>query len=89
MKYAQAKRVDVLLERRDNQVVLIVEDDGLGFNLNQNAGAEDKGLGLIGMRERAALVGGTLQIESKANEGTTIFARVPAQFMEEEAGGAK
>src|SRR6185369_16488388 len=89
MKYANAKHVDVLLERRDNQVVLIVEDDGLGFNLNQNAGAEDKGLGLIGMRERAALVGGTLQIESKANEGTTIFARVPAQFMEEEAGGAK
>ena len=42
------------------------------------------------MRERAALIGGTLQIESKANEGTTIFARVPAQFMEEEeAGGAK
>jgi len=89
MKYAQAKRVDVLLERRDNQVVLIIEDDGVGFNLNQDTGGEDKGLGLIGMRERAALVGGTLQIESKANEGTTIFARVPVQFMEEEAGGAK
>ena len=67
----------------------VAEDDGVGFNLNQDTGGEDKGLGLIGMRERAALVGGTLQIESKANEGTTIFARVPVQFMEEEAGGAK
>jgi two-component system CheB/CheR fusion protein len=90
MKYAQAKRVDVLLERRDNQVVLIVEDDGLGFNPNKDVGAEEnKGMGLIGMRERAALVGGTLQIESKPREGTTIFARVPAQFIEEEAGEAK
>ena len=90
MKYARAKRVDVLLERRDNQVVLIIEDDGVGFNSNQDAGREDKGLGLIGMRERAALVGGTLQIESKPNEGTTIFARVPVQFLEEEeAGDAK
>ena len=89
MKYAQAKRVDVLLERRGNQVVLIIEDDGVGFNLNRAVSAEDKGMGLIGMRERAALIGGTLQIESKANEGTTIFARVPAQFMEEEAGEVK
>jgi PAS domain S-box-containing protein len=86
MKYAHAKLVDVLLERRDNQVVLIVEDDGIGFNPNKEANAEeDKGMGLIGMRERAALVGGTLQIESKPKGGTTIFARVPVQFSEEVA----
>jgi PAS domain S-box-containing protein len=85
LKYAQASRVDVLLERRGNQVVLIVEDNGAGFDPNEEIGGEDhKGLGLIGMRERAALVGGTLQIESKPNKGTTIFVRVPAQFSEEE-----
>ena len=90
MKYAQAKRVDVLLERRDSQVVLIVEDDGVGFNLKKEVGAEEtKGMGLIGMRERAALVGGTLQIETKPKEGTTIFARVPIQFPEEETDGTK
>jgi two-component system, chemotaxis family, CheB/CheR fusion protein len=89
MKYAQARRVDVLLERRDNQVVLIIEDDGVGFNLKKAAGAAgDKGMGLIGMRERAVLVGGTLEIESKPKEGTTIFARVPFKFSEEEAGAA-
>lgn len=83
MKYAQARRVDVLLERRASQVVLIVEDDGVGFNPNKEASADgDKGMGLIGMRERAALVGGTLQIESKPKAGTTIFARVPIQFSE-------
>jgi signal transduction histidine kinase len=83
MKYAQASRVDVLLERRDNQVVLIVEDDGAGFNPKEEIGGEDhKGMGLIGMRERAALVGGTLQIESEPKKGTTIFVRVPIDFSE-------
>jgi PAS domain S-box-containing protein len=90
MKYAQAKRVDVLLERRDSHVVLIVEDDGVGFDPNKEASDDDdRGMGLIGMRERAALVGGTLQIESKPNEGTTIFVRVPIQFSEEDAEAAK
>ena len=85
-----SQRVDVLLERRDTQVVLIVEDDGGGFNLNEKAGGENpKGMGLVGMRERAALVGGTLQIESKPKKGTTIFVRVPVQFSEEEAENAK
>jgi two-component system CheB/CheR fusion protein len=90
MKYAQARHVDVLLERRDNQVVLIVEDDGVGFNPENEASASgDKRMGLIGMRERAVLVGGNLQIESKPQAGTTIFARVPAQFLEEEARESK
>jgi two-component system CheB/CheR fusion protein len=90
MKYARAKRVDVLLERRDNQVILILEDDGVGFKPNEATSDDgNNGMGLIGMSERAALVGGTLQIESKPNAGTTIFARVPAQFLQQEDEGAK
>ena len=86
MKYAKASLVDVLLERRDRQVVLIVEDNGVGFDPAEAVGDEsDKAMGLIGMRERAALVGGTLQIESRPKQGTTIFVRVPVQFGEEEA----
>ena len=88
LKYARASSVDVLLERRDSQVVLIVEDDGTGFNPSEEVG-DNKGMGLIGMRERAALVGGTLEIESRPKQGTTIFVRVPAQFGEEEAGEAR
>jgi PAS domain S-box-containing protein len=78
-KHAQAGLVDVLLERRDGHVVLIVEDDGGGFDPDEIAESQ-QGLGLLGMRERAALVGGTLEIESSPNEGTTIFARVPITF---------
>ncbi|HEV7377339.1 MAG TPA: CheR family methyltransferase [Pyrinomonadaceae bacterium] len=83
-KHAQAKRVDVLLERRDHHVVLIVEDDGTGFDLEVATDAQE-GLGLLGMRERAALIGGTLEIESTQGEGTTVFARVPVTFPEEGA----
>ncbi|MCA1636137.1 MAG: PAS domain S-box protein, partial [Acidobacteria bacterium] len=90
MKYARARRVDVLLERRDHQVVLIVEDDGVGFDPAKEAVADgDKGMGLIGMRERAVLAGGSLEIESMPKKGTTIFARVPVRFDEEQAGEAK
>jgi two-component system CheB/CheR fusion protein len=78
-KHAQATRVDVLLERRDHHVVLIVEDDGAGFDVEEKAETHE-GLGLLGMRERAALVGGTLEIESAPGAGTTVFARVPLMF---------
>jgi two-component system CheB/CheR fusion protein len=78
-KYAQAARVEIILERRDGNAVLVVEDDGVGFNLSEAVdGAGGRGLGLVGMRERAALLGGTLEIESAPGKGTTIFARVPA-----------
>jgi len=84
MKYARPTGVDVLLERRGGQVVLIVEDDGVGFDPQRAAGDGAGGLGLVGMRERATLVGGSLEIESRPGEGTTVFARVPVKFLEEE-----
>ena len=76
-KHAGATRADVLLERRDGSVVLIIEDDGIGFDPKDKAEEGDRGLGLLGMGERAALIGGELEIESTPNGGTTIFARVP------------
>ncbi len=76
-KHAQAAQVAIVLERRTDQVSLIVEDDGAGFDLQQVFEAEDKGLGLIGMRERAALVDGTLEIESRPNKGATVVVRIP------------
>ncbi len=76
-KHAQAAHVAIVLERRADQVSLIVEDDGVGFDLQQEFGVDDKGLGLIGMRERATLVGGTLEIESQPNDGATVVVRIP------------
>jgi len=76
-KHAEAGGVDVIFERRADQVVLIVEDDGKGFNLRTAVGSKDRGIGLINMRERASFVGGTLEIESRKGVGTTLFVRVP------------
>ena len=78
-KYAKARRVSLLLERRSNHLSLIVEDDGVGFDTNavfRTAGALGK-LGLLGMQERIDLVGGTLEIESTSGSGTTVFVRIP------------
>lgn len=82
-KHAQASRVDVLLERRDHHIVLIVEDDGIGFDDEHHKTGTDRGMGLLGMRERAALIGGTLEIEASPNQGTTIYARLPVSLPEE------
>ena len=74
-KHAGADRVNVVFERRDGQAVLIVEDNGKGYDSeDQNDG---RGMGLINMRERAALIGGNIEIESQSGEGTTVFVRVP------------
>ena len=75
-KHARAENVDVILERRPDHVSLIIEDDGVGFE-QATAGAPHQGFGLLGMQERAALVGATVQIESAAGEGTTIIVRMP------------
>jgi signal transduction histidine kinase len=75
-KHARAENVDVILERRTDYVSLIIEDDGVGFELS-TAAVEHRGFGLLGMQERAALVGATVQIESAAGEGTTIIVRMP------------
>jgi PAS domain S-box-containing protein len=76
-KHAQAENVDVILERRSDHVLLIVEDDGVGFDPG-DACTTGQGFGLQGMQERAALVGATLQIESAAGKGTTILVRMAA-----------
>ncbi len=75
-KHARAENVDVILERRPDHVSLIIEDDGIGFEQG-HAGTPHQGFGLLGMQERAALVGATVQIESAAGEGTTIIVRMP------------
>jgi signal transduction histidine kinase len=71
--------VGVLLEDRDSLVVLIVEDDGIGFDVEEVMGSHvlQTNLGLYGMRERASLLGGTLTIESSPEEGTSVFVEIP------------
>jgi signal transduction histidine kinase len=74
VKHARARHVSILLTRKNGAVKAVVEDDGQGFNP-----AEDTldGFGLVGMRERLALLGGRLEVESSSETGTTVAAEVP------------
>jgi PAS domain S-box-containing protein len=82
-KHSGARRVEVILERRSDCVLLVVEDDGVGFEQPASSAAGG-GFGLVGMQERAALVGAGLQVESTPGQGTTILVRmaVPARVSE-------
>jgi signal transduction histidine kinase len=73
-KHSRATRVSILLTRRDASVAAVVEDDGTGFDPSADAHG---GLGIVGMRERLALLGGRLAIESGPTAGTTLIAEVP------------
>ena len=74
VKHANAQNVSVSLARRESTLAAVIEDDGSGFD--QRAVRQD-GIGLLGMRERLALVDGRLKIESRPGAGTTIVAEVP------------
>jgi signal transduction histidine kinase len=78
-KHSNATSVSVLIEHRDREFVLIVEDDGQGFDAERVIGrrGELNAMGLISMEERAALLGGSVQIESSPGDGTSVFVRVP------------
>lgn len=85
-KHAKANNVSVLLEHLEGEISLIIEDDGIGFEPSKKAvlTGEDRGMGLLGMKERAELIGGAFEIESSIGNGTTVYVRVPAQFIDEE-----
>jgi signal transduction histidine kinase len=55
---------------------MVIEDDGVGFDATEQV-ILDKGIGILGMRERAALIGATLDIESSPGNGTAIYLRCP------------
>ncbi len=74
LRHAGASRVTVRLSSSDEVIALVVHDDGKGFD---EADVRDGGLGLIGMRERVALLGGRLTIESSEGAGTMLAAAVP------------
>lgn len=76
IRHAQATRIDVLLKRRVNSLVVIVEDNGIGFDPKVQVNGR---LGMVGMQERATMLGGTLTIESVSGSGTTVFLEVPWQ----------
>jgi signal transduction histidine kinase len=79
-KHAHAARVSVVLDAGDAEVRLVVEDDGTGFvQTNANSPSPPtSGFGVLGIRERLALVRGSLIIEPVSDHGTALFCRIPA-----------
>jgi signal transduction histidine kinase len=73
LKHARAKSVSLVIEKSPAEVLVVVEDDGCGFDVEAPGG---DGLGLLGMRERVELAGGTLKIESASDAGTTLVVRI-------------
>ncbi len=78
-RHAEATRVSLVLERHPGAIAVILEDDGRGFDVEAATRAAGEGarLGLLGMQERARLLGGTFEIESAPGAGTTLFVRLP------------
>ena len=78
-KHAGAQRVDIVIEQHGENVRMAIEDNGCGFDDATTSKSPDgrRPLGLIGMRERAELVGGSFEVESRPGAGTTIFVRIP------------
>ena len=88
-KYSRARRVEVILERRADCVLLVVEDDGIGFDTSEAGEPGSGGFGLRGMRERAGLIGASLEIESAPGQGTTVLLRLATMTPVKPLGDAR
>jgi len=82
-RYAKAKNVSVSLMETDQQVILKILDDGIGFELEKLA--FKKTLGIVGMKERCLMLGGEFKIDSTQGSGTKIKIIIPAQVNLNEA----
>ena len=85
-RHAAAKNVKIFIERQPSAVRMSIKDDGQGFDVNEalRRQGSTRHLGLHGMQERAALLNGSLTIESIPKKGTSLYVQIP---LPEESGG--
>jgi PAS domain S-box-containing protein len=78
IKHAKAENISIILEKRGKRILLIVEDDGIGFDAEAllKTPARNRRFGLLGMQERVALMGGSVSIESTPGVGTTVLVHI-------------
>lgn len=75
--HSKSKNVNVKIERHGNQLHVSIADDGIGFDPTKEE--KSAGLGIIGMKERMELIGGSLQIESEEGQGSSVIAVYPLE----------
>jgi signal transduction histidine kinase len=75
LRHAHATRIEVSLDEEDTDLVLRIQDNGRGILESERSGPG--ALGLLGMRERADLMGGSIEITGIQGSGTTVILRVP------------
>ena len=76
-KHAKARRVRVVLAYGERSVRLLIEDDGRGFEAGAQSATADGGFGLAGIRQRAALIGADVEVDSSPGWGTRVRVFVP------------
>ncbi|MFS0574564.1 MASE3 domain-containing protein [Sporosarcina sp. 179-K 3D1 HS] len=77
-KYANPNHIMITLKNDPNGIQLTIQDDGVGFSIvSYLKGSQRKGIGLFSMKERAEACGGTFELQSKLNEGTTTIVSIP------------
>jgi len=83
-KHSQADLAEISLKKHDNEIELILQDNGCGFDLEEILSQQNtnRGLGLVSMKERTELAGGSFAIESARQSGTTIRCTWPATYRE-------
>jgi signal transduction histidine kinase len=79
VKHAEASHLSLILVRGEDHLLAIIEDNGKGFDVDKLTGSISgpHHLGLLGMKERVALAGGTFELESSVGRGVTLFIRIP------------
>jgi signal transduction histidine kinase len=76
-RHANASRVDIVIENHPEGMIMVIEDDGIGFSPEEKL--QLSRIGLLGMRERAEMLGGKLLIESAPGMGTTLRVEIPVR----------
>jgi signal transduction histidine kinase len=83
-RHAKAQKVEISMQRDSSMFTLHIQDDGLGFDpaLMQQRALQGKSIGVLGMQERAMLIGGQLELKSKPGQGCSIRLQCPLRTME-------
>jgi PAS domain S-box-containing protein len=87
VKHAEAVNVEISLHKEKNDIVVVIKDDGVGFDFSENsriATAGHQGLGIFSVRERLAHLNGRFSIDTKPDQGTSVTLTVPEQNYAEE-----